>query len=144
MADFESAFELAERIKKDTIYRNVPLDRQTCFSLWGRSLMDARMFNKCVVDEGIRGFLIGVVAPFEFNRHEHYASDLFYLVEKGHPGGVRLLAEFTKWAEANPKVRMVIMGVTAGDGRPLGPLYERMGMDQVGGMFVKGDMQCRA
>lgn len=139
--DFASAFEFAEKAKVGTIYENIPLDRATCRALWTRSVMDKRMFAM-VVAEGDRicGFLLGAIVPFDFNAHESYATDVFYMVEEGNSGGITLLAEFTKWAESHPKVRMVIMGVTSGNGKNAGPLYEKFHMRPVGGMYARMEM----
>lgn len=139
--DFPSAFEFAGKAKESTIYTGVDLDKPTCFKLWTRSVMDSRMFNWVIEADGeIHGFLIGAVAPLEFNDHEYYATDIFYLVEEGHRGAVTLLAEFTKWAASIPRVRMVIMGVTSGDGKDMGPLYERFSLRRVGGLYANNEV----
>lgn len=80
----------------------------------------------------ITGCLAGSVEPFMFNEKRKWATDLFNIADKG---GVWLLKRFIEWAKMH-KVDRVFMGVSTGNQRSEG-LYEAVGLDRVGGFYVK-------
>lgn len=98
----------------------------------------------CVVAERggeVVGFLLGLIDHCYHVLAELYATDLFFYVSaKGDPfDASRLLGAFLKWAETNPRVIEIRMGITdaLGDPERTSVLYERYGLERSGLMYGK-------
>lgn len=82
-------------------------------------------------DEGVAGVLMGSVEPFMFNQKRKWATDTLFIADKG---GAQLLKQFHKWAK-HYNVDRIVQGVSSGNQRA-DDLYEILGMERVGGMYV--------
>jgi len=91
------------------------------------------------IDGNVVGFILGMQEEHFFSR-DCYATDLVFCVEPEHADqAVWLLRRFIRWAKSFPKVKSIMLGISSGmdlNGR-LGELYQRHGLEQAGGLFVK-------
>lgn len=91
------------------------------------------------IDGKITGFILAMQEEHFFSR-DWYATDLCFCVLPSHADqAVWLLRRFIRWANSNPKVKSIMLGVSSGldkDGR-LGQLYEKHGLKSAGGLYVK-------
>ncbi len=79
----------------------------------------------------IQGVLAGSLESFFFNPEYRWATDLFFIAERGRAW---LLKRFSKWAKRH-KASRIIMGVSTGD-ITAGELYERFEFKNTGGMYI--------
>lgn len=90
----------------------------------------------------VNGLLIGVLDNVYPCLKELVATDLLFIqAEHADPkDGVLLLKNLIAWAEANPRVIEIHLGVasTVGDWERTGKLYERLGLERCGAMFRMG------
>jgi hypothetical protein len=89
----------------------------------------------------VEGFIIGCLERVYHVLEELMATDLFFLCSARadpHDAG-RLLKAFTAWAEANPRVIEIHMGVTnaMGDWTKAGRLYQRQGFTEAGALYER-------
>ena len=82
-------------------------------------------------ESGIQGVLLGGVEVFPHNHKELWASDTLLIAEGG---GAYLAKRFHKWARMKG-VKRIFMGVSTSDPRA-DALYQSLGMEQTGGMYV--------
>lgn len=92
-------------------------------------------------DGVIEGFVIGVLDNVYPCLRELVATDLlFIMTENASAHDARdMIKRLMQWAESNPKVIEVHLGVTSaiGDWERTGKLYRRLGLQQCGAMFNK-------
>lgn len=92
--------------------------------------------------EPIEGFLIGLLDQVYPCAKELMATDLLFILRPGaDPRDARtMLKRLIAWAQANPKVVEVRLGVTdaMGDWRRTAKLYERLGLERSGALFRRG------
>lgn len=83
------------------------------------------------------GFIAGQVDSLWFSK-ACYATEIAFLVERGNPVQVFLLAKrFIRWAKAMPDVVDITLNISSGldtDNR-LGRLYECLGLKPMGGCY---------
>lgn len=93
-------------------------------------------------DGVIEGFVIGLLDAVYPAMKELRATDLLFICsERVAARDPRtMVQQIIAWAEDNPKVIEVLLGVTdaIGDWSRTAKLYERMGLTQCGGMFRRG------
>ena len=137
MADFGACLKLAEDLKDDTVYKSFTIERKAAHGVYANCVMSQRGYASVVDDKGyVRGFLLGVIQEWPFGKG-YIGSDLITLVEPGAPGGLSLIQDFIAWCLERPQVKLVLMGVSSGDGRPgLDRVYERAGLTKTGGMYA--------
>ncbi|MCH8134802.1 MAG: hypothetical protein IIB77_02350 [Proteobacteria bacterium] len=90
----------------------------------------------------VRGFIIALIDLVYPCFSGLVVTDLaFAFTENAEPrDAAKIILRVIRWAEANPKVIEVHLGVTdaiGGDWKRVGKLYERLGFEQCGGMFRK-------
>lgn len=89
----------------------------------------------------VEGFLIGLLDRAYHLMKELYATDIFFwLSARADPrDAIRLIETFMKWAEQNPRVIEVRLGITdaIGDFERIAVLYRRLGLQQTGVMYGK-------
>lgn len=90
----------------------------------------------------VEGFIVGAVERVYHVLDRFMATDMWFVCSKrADPRDAsRMLKAFVEWAESNPKVIEIRMGITnaMGDGwRKAGKLYERAGFVEAGGMYER-------
>jgi hypothetical protein len=89
----------------------------------------------------VDGLLIGILDNVYPCLKELVATDLLFIQsEHANPrDGILMLKNLIAWAEANPKVIEIHLGVasTVGDWERTAQLYERLGLERCGAMFRK-------
>lgn len=91
------------------------------------------------VDGEVVGFILGMQEEHFFSK-DWYATDMCFCVLPEHASqAVWLLRRFIRWAQKNPKVKSIMLGVSSGldIGGRLGKLYEKHGIVSAGGLYVK-------
>lgn len=93
-------------------------------------------------DGQVEGFLIGILDSVYPCLKALMATDLLFIMSENADGrdAAVMLKRLIKWAESNPKVTEVHLGVTSaiGDWERTAKLYQRLGLQQCGAMFRKG------
>jgi hypothetical protein len=87
----------------------------------------------------VDGLLIGILDNVYPCLKELVATDLLFIqAEHANPrDGILMLKNLIAWAEVNPKVLEIHLGVTStvGDWERTAQLYERVGLERCGAMF---------
>jgi hypothetical protein len=88
----------------------------------------------------VHGFIIGLLDLVYPVLKELVATDLLFIGDDSADprDAIKMVREVIRWAEGNPKVIEVHLGVTDavnGDWQRVGALYEHLGLVQCGGMF---------
>ena len=87
----------------------------------------------------IRGLIVGILDQVYPALKELKATDLLILMDQGADARdfPEMLAQLIEWADANPKVVEVLLGVTDAviDWKLAAPYYEKAGFEQCGGIF---------
>lgn len=90
-------------------------------------------------DGNVVGFLMGVLDCVYPGLKELMATDLLFIMEKGASpaDAAKMLKQLVGWAEDNPKVVEVHLGVNnaIGNWERTAKLYNRLGLTQCGAMF---------
>lgn len=90
-------------------------------------------------DGVIEGFMIGMLDQVYPCLKELVATDLLFIVsERADARDARvMLKQLITWAEGNPKVIEIRLGVTGaiGEWQRTGKLYEHIGLQQCGGIY---------
>lgn len=93
-------------------------------------------------DGKVQGFLIGILDNVYPCLNELMATDLLFIQSEDADArdAVVMLKQLIAWAENNPKVIEVHLGVTGaiGDWERTAKLYNRLGLQQCGAMFRRG------
>ncbi len=100
-------------------------------------------------DGAIEGFMIGILDHIYPCLKELIATDLLIIAsERADPRDARtILKQLIDWAQKNPKVIEIRLGVTGAIGKweRTGKLYERIGLQQCGGIYrMQFDRTARA
>lgn len=91
------------------------------------------------VEGQVEGFIIGAVDDYWWSSAQ-YASDMGFYVSEQHRGFAKpLINAFEEWVKRFPKVRDITLAVSSGvEGvERTGRFYQRLGYEQVGGMYTK-------
>lgn len=92
-------------------------------------------------DGAVEGFMIGYLDSVYPCLKELMATDLLFLFSERADGrdAREMIKRLIAWADSNPKVVEVHLGVTdaIGDWQRTAKLYERLGLEQCGAMFTK-------
>jgi hypothetical protein len=90
-------------------------------------------------DGEVRGFIIGLFDSVYPCLKEMMATDLLFIMAENASAhdAVKMVKRLVEWAESNPKVIEVHLGVTSaiGDWERKASLYERVGLTRCGAMF---------
>lgn len=147
--DIPRLAELMEEAFRASIYADRGnIDERVCKGLFMNSMQKhggqyagSTLVNVCEKNGVVEGFLLGAFDRVYHVGDKLMASDVFFhLSPRADPrDAIRLLNDFLTWAEANPLVVEIKMGVTniLGDWTRLEPLYRRKGFDQCGALFEK-------
>ena len=127
-------------LARSPTYEQVALDANKARYMVRRSMSDKSMDTFVAeVDGQVVGFLVALEEEHWFSK-SRYATDLAFLVMPIHAEqAVWLLRRFIRWATGQPKVDMMMMGISSGldeKGR-LAELYKRHGFRDQGGVFVR-------
>ena len=143
--DISAIYEVALEAHAKSNYKNVPVDEKTLRQLILMMIYDK---NSCVyVTEdavGVNGFVLGMVEELFFSR-KRYGTDLMIYARKPMDG-VRLLRKLTEWIKTKPRDVEITLGITSGIGDPerTGKLYEAMGYEPIGGMYMMNLMESKS
>ena len=89
----------------------------------------------------VAGFIIGVLDNVYPCLKELVATDLLFIYSEDADGrdASRMIKQLIQWAEDNPKVIEIHLGVTSAinDWERTAKLYKRLGLEQCGAMFNK-------
>jgi hypothetical protein len=92
--------------------------------------------------DGVNGVLLGVLDNVYPCIKELVATDLLFIQEhEADPrDAITMVKQLIDWAEGNPKVIEIHLGVTGtvGDWERVGKLYEHLGLERCGAMFRRG------
>ena len=139
-SDIEACIELGSMMHRESVYRDHPFSKDRLTFLAHLCLTNPDYV--CFVAER-NGLIVGLmagVAGHNFYADSKYAADLALYVAPQHRGStaaVRLIIEFSKWAEAAGCNEMRC-GVTTGINDELGgKIYRRFGFVDGGNLYVK-------
>lgn len=145
--DIPRLAELAVEFWQRSIYaHNTTLDVIEFKQLMARALHRNGHQNEggslvLVAEKGgqIEGFLVGLLDRVYPCLNKLMATDLLFILSERVDGrdAAKMLKRLMAWAESNPKVIEVHLGVTSaiGDWQRTAKLYERLGLEQHGAMF---------
>ena len=91
-----------------------------------------------VKDETVTGMMAGQVFEYEFGQ-SLIASDILVFVSPEHRGGtafLRLVKEYIEWSKSLGAELIFLNQTTGVNQEATGKLYQRIGFDPVGGMYV--------
>lgn len=138
--DLEVCIELGSMMHQESVFRNQPFSRDRLALLAHLCLTNPDYI--CFVAERhgqVIGLMVGI-SGYNFFADSKYAADLALYVAPQHRGStaaVRLVIEFSKWAEASGCNEMRC-GVTTGINDELGgKIYRRFGFVDGGSLYVK-------
>lgn len=139
--DMDALCDLGEELLNHSVYANIKPDEEK-FRRFVAGMMGIKTGTVLVVvddNDKPQGFLLGVVDELFFSTRRQ-ATDLAVYVREGYRHlAPRLFRTFIKWAESKPRVERVTLGISSGIGDPerVGKMYGKLGLSQVGGIFVK-------
>lgn len=138
--DLEACIELGSMMHQESVYRHQPFSKDRLTFLAHLCLTNPDYI--CLVAERnnqIVGLMVGVAGQ-NFFADSKYAADLALYVALQHRGStaaVRLIIEFSKWAET-AGCNELRCGVTTGINDELGgKIYRRFGFKDGGNLYVK-------
>lgn len=138
--DLDACIKLGSMMHQESVYRHQPFSRDRLAFLAHLCLTNPDY--ACFVaerDDELVGLMVGLVGQ-NFFADSKYAADLALYVAPQHRGStaaVRLIIEFSKWAEASG-CNEIHCGVTTGINDEVGgKIYKRFGFQPRGGLFVK-------
>jgi len=140
VADIGQIHELAKELVAESVYRGIEMDdnqfkRTIATQIGSRA---AAVFVVVDYDGAVQGFLVGMVQQLFWSKSK-FATDLCTYVrpEARHIGGF-MVRRFIKWAKGMPGVVEITLGISSGIGdvARVGRMYERMGLEHVGGLHV--------
>ena len=149
VTDIPAIWSLAVELQKETpSYSGIPPSKEKFTRLVANMMHDRTCRVTVVVDKDnkVQGFLLGIIEEF-FWSTRRYATDMAVYVRAGFKHHVpRLFREFITWAESKPRVVRIILGLSSGIGteRRTGKMYTKLGLSNVGGIFMKEVDQCPA
>lgn len=135
IADLPQLMELGARLKEQTHYRDLELDRESATKVYGQCLSSALGFAKVAVHEGkITGVLLGMADTYWFARARYTTDLLFYSETAGD--GIRLLRRFVAWSMSLPRVVEITCAQSSGiDTDRVAIIYKRLGFENIGGIW---------
>jgi hypothetical protein len=149
VTDIPAIWELALELQKEgPSYKDIPPSKEK----FVRLVANMMHLNSCRVtvvvdkDDKVQGFLLGMIEEF-FWSTRRYATDMAVYVRAGFKHHVpRLFREFIKWAESKPRVVRIILGLSSGIGseKRTGKMYTKLGLSNVGGIYLKEVIPCPA
>lgn len=148
--DIPRIAELSAEAHERSIYADLTafddvLAKQLCarsLQRHGQLNYGGTLFLVSETDDEVRGFIIGLIDLVYPCLTGLMVTDLiFSFAENADPRDASLMVRrIILWAESNPKVIEVHLGVTdaiGDDWKRVAKLYERLGLEQCGGMFRK-------
>ncbi len=149
-ADIPRIVELGRQAHARTVYADLSeYDEDAARQLCARSLQrngqtnyGGTMFLVSETEGEVRGFIIGFIDQVYPAFTGLSVTDIFFAFpEDANPrDAITMIAMLSRWAEKNPKVIEVHLGVTDAmndDWERVGRLYERLGLEKCGGMYRK-------
>ena len=148
--DIPRIAELSAEAHKRSIYAELTtfddvMAKQLCarsLQRHGQQNYGGTFFLVSETEGEVRGFIIAVIDLVYPCLAGLVVTDLiFTFAENAEPRDAsRMIYSIIRWAESNPKVIEVHLGVTdaiGGDWQRVGQLYEKLGLEQCGGMYRK-------
>lgn len=140
--DINAICELGYELLEQSVYRDIKPD-ESKFRLFTAGLMGSKDGAVLVVvddDDKPQGFLLGIVDDLFFSR-ARYATDVAMYVRSDYRNlAPRLIRDFIDWAKTRPRVDHVMLGISSGIGDldRVSRMYERIGLEKVGGIHFAG------
>lgn len=136
--DIPEAFALAEQMHVESDYADIPLEHGLCTAFLEVAILEEDYcFLIAERDNHILGGMIGCISPYYFSS-EIRANDVALFVakeERGTRTALYLVKAFERWAYTK-KAKRIYLGVSTGYDKA-GEFYERIGYNQVGGLYRK-------
>lgn len=135
--------ELGQEMHSEGRYSKIPFNL-FIYQTYLRLLLDNPDFRGFLYRSSqgeIAGYLLGLIAPFEFS-DELRAVDLGYYVSthnRGGPAAVRLEAAYSKWALENRVKKHNIYLACSNGHNKTEQFFKKMRYNYVGSIFSKGE-----
>lgn len=130
--------KLGKRLHQESRFKNQPFNEQRCWAILESTIkMPDRSF--IAFDSDYRGFILMAITE-EFFSGEKWAGDRSLYIAPEHRGGslvVRLLEAAYKWSKENGASEMTIFHNTGIDTDKAPKLFNKLGFDMKGYIFVK-------
>jgi len=139
--DMDAICELGRELLSQSVYANIKPDDEK-FRLFVAGLMGLKNGSVLVVvddEDKPQGFMLGMVEELFFSR-QRMATDLAVYVREGYRHlAPHMFKKFIKWAESKARMSQITLGISSGIGgeERTGKMYENLGLNRVGGIFVK-------
>jgi len=144
--DIKAIWELALELRDQSSYAGIKADKEK-FTRMVAGMMSDKTSRVIVIvddDDQPQGFLLGLVEELFWSR-SRYGTDLAVYVRAGYRRYVpRMFKEFITWAESKPRVVRIILGLSSGIGTEerTGKVYNQLGLQDVGGLYMKEVNPC--
>ena len=140
IGDIKRIHELAKELLEQSVYAGIKMD-DTQFKRTVASLIGSKTGAVFVVvddDDMVHGFLLGIIDTLFFSK-ARYATDLAtYVRAEFRMFAPFMFRRFVTWAKSKPNVAEITLGISSGIGDTgrVGRMYERIGFQPVGGLYV--------
>lgn len=140
-SDIQPICKLGKEMHVESEFKDLHWNEEKVLKWLDMNVKSPNRFVLCAYDEStLAGVFIGSISEFYFG-NDRLASDLLWYVGVDYRGGrvgIRLLKEFEKWAREQ-NVDRIQVGVSSGMSiERTGALLERMGFNQIGGLYKVG------
>jgi len=139
--DIDEICKLGSELLAQSVYSDIKPD-ESKYRLFVAGLMGTKkgaVFVAVDDDDKPQGMLFGLIDDLFFSRY-CYATDVAFYVREGYRHLVpALMKRFMSWAEGKPRVMYISLGISSGTGdlARVGELYEKFGLERVGGIYYK-------
>lgn len=121
-------------------YKEIPLSPEKARKIIATVVSSPAQFAYVAEDDGeVGGVLLGVVDEWMWSRQKEASDIFFYVNDKCRGSGYFLAKKFVEWADSRSDVKIKGMSVSSGigDAERIGALYKRLGMKQIGGIYLR-------
>jgi len=134
VSDVKRVFELAKEIHPHSSYAHIAIAKDKFKRLFATMVVSQKAYVAVAEYDGeITAVIMGVKDAVFFS-HQLAATDVLFLSKKG---GGYLARRFVKWAQGDPLVVDIRVGLTSGmkGAERTGKAYEKLGLENVGGIY---------
>lgn len=116
-----------------------PYDREIAMRNMAGFIASPSVLTRVLDSGGIKGVIVGVLAPVWSSAHKIPADLVFYVSTSHRGGGPKLLREFQRWASQFDSAVEMQNSVTMGgeEGERAEGFYMKSGYRRIGGIFSK-------
>lgn len=138
LEDALEIMKLGERLHQESRFNKQPFDKQRCWAILESTIkMSDRSF--IAFDSEYRGFILMAITE-EFFSGQKWSADRSLYITPEHRGGslvVRLIDAAYNWSKENGAAEMTIFHNTGIDTDKAPKLFNKLGFDMKGYIFVK-------